>query len=169
MKKLLLFLLLLVKLKPISAQSDQDEQYLLRQNLPIDFSDAITSGLDSDLELSDFINPFYLLADLNGDAQMDIAVAVKEKKTAKVGLIIYHGGNEDSYRLGAGNTIGNGGDDFGWMNIWNIHPKTTVEPGVGETEDLQLIGEAIYVAKAEAASAVIYWNGSEYMWYHQGD
>jgi hypothetical protein len=32
-----------------------------------------------------------------------------------------------------------------------------------------LRGDALMVVKLEAASAIVYWTGSEYAWYQQGD
>jgi hypothetical protein len=68
--------------------------------------------------------------------------------------------------LGAGNAIGNGGDDFAWMDSWEIYSKDRV---ASETSVSKPHGDALLVSKSEAASALIYWNGKGYAWLQQGD
>lgn len=151
------------------GQSSEFKQFLLKSNLPDDFRNTVISRLDNQFELSDFIIPFYLLADFNGDKKTDIAVTVKEIRTGKLGIIVFHGDTDHYYVIGAGNIIGHGGDDFRWLNIWRVYMNDTIEPGVGETKSVELRADAIFVEKSESASAVIYWTGTEYKWYHQGD
>ncbi|MBN4066101.1 hypothetical protein JYT51_02065 [Candidatus Amoebophilus asiaticus] len=151
------------------GQTPEYKQYLLKQRLPDIFRSIVVSQLDNQYELSDFMNPFYLLADFNGDKKTDIVVTVEEIKTGKTGFIIFHIDTDDFYVIGAGNSIGNGGDNFQWLDIWKVYTKDIIEPGVGETKRVELTADAIFVEKAESASAVIYWTGKEYKWYQQGD
>ena len=151
------------------GQTPEYNQYLLKQKLPDNFRSTVVSQLDNQYELSDFMNPFYLLADFNGDQKTDIAVTVKEIKTGNTGFIVFHGDIDDHYVIGAGNKIGNGGDNFKCLDIWRVYSKNIIEPGVGETKRVDLKADAIFVEKAESASAVIYWSGTEYKWYQQGD
>ena len=144
--------------------------YLHEQQVPDWFIEFFKGQkLDIIYKISDFINPFYLEGDFNGDEKIDIAVLIEEKKTTKRGIIICHGTTKMFYILGAGKTFGNGGDDFVWLDIWKVYRETKVGLGVSETETISLKGQAILVEKSESASAIIYWTGQNYKWYQQGD
>ncbi|MGB4847662.1 MAG: hypothetical protein WBP41_07060, partial [Saprospiraceae bacterium] len=41
-------------------------------------------------QISDFLNPFYLEDDFDGDDKTDIAVLITEKQTGKKGVLIMH-------------------------------------------------------------------------------
>lgn len=123
--------------------------------------------LDPHYELSFRLNPFYLRGDFNGDGTPDIAVLVKQTKTNKTGIVVFHTGGRHIV-IGAGIETGNGGDDFEWMDYWYVYPKHRLQPGrVGRVPPLR--GEALYVGKSESASALLYWNGKEYAWHQMGD
>ena len=78
---------------------------------------AIANGsLAKDYEVSFRVNPFYLRGDFNGDGKIDLAVLVKQRSTGKLGIAIIHGATDKVTILGAGVGIGNGGDDFEWMD-----------------------------------------------------
>ena len=120
--------------------------------------------------LSDRLNPFYLQADFNGDGQMDTAVLVQEKATGKQGILIAHIGANEHYVLGAGNATGNGGDDFSWLGAWQVYPQGEVPQSLYlEAAPPTLRGDALLVFKLEASSSIIYWTGTDYDWYQQGD
>ena len=115
------------------------------------------------------MNPSYLGGDFNGDGKIDVAVLVTQRSTGKLGIAIIHGATDKVAILGAGVGIGNGGDDFEWMDYWQVYPKDRVALGSGETTVPRFRGEALLVGKSEAASALIYWNGKRYVWLQQGD
>ncbi|HET6887521.1 MAG TPA: hypothetical protein VFH87_06310 [Candidatus Udaeobacter sp.] len=117
-------------------------------------------------ELSHRINPFYLRGDFNGDGKIDIAALVKQQSTGKVGIAIIHGATDKVTVLAAGTAIGNGGDDFEWVDSWEIYSRDRMDSG---TSVAKLRGDALVVSKSEAASALIYWNGKRYVWLQQGD
>ena len=71
--------------------------------------------------------------------------------------------------LGAGTAIGNGDDDFEWMDNWQIYTKDAGAKGTGAQSLPHLRGDALLASKSEAASALIYWNGKRYVWLQQGD
>jgi len=128
---------------------------------------AITSGLlANEYELSFRVNPFHLRGDFNGDAKIDVAALVKQRSTGKVGIAIINGATDKITILGAGTAIGNGGDDFEWMDSWEIYSKDRM---ARRTSVPKLRGDALLVSKSEAASALIYWNGKRYVWLQQGD
>ena len=125
-----------------------------------------TRSLAKKYELSFRVNPFYLRGDFDGDRKIDIAALVKERSTGKLGIAIIHGATDKVTILGAGTAIGNGGDDFKWMDSWEIYSKDRVTE---DTNVPKLHGDALLVSKSEAASALIYWNGKRYLWLQQGD
>jgi hypothetical protein len=65
-----------------------------------------------------------------------------------------------------GTAIGNGPDDFEWMDSWEMFSKDRMAAG---TTMPKLRGNALFVSKSEAASALIYWNGRRYVWLQQSD
>jgi hypothetical protein len=128
---------------------------------------AITNGLlAKNYDVSFRMNPFYLRGDFNGDGKIDIAALVKQRSTGKVGIAIIHGATDKVIVLGAGTAVDNGGDDFEWMDSWEIYSKDRMVSG---TSVPKLRGDALLVSKSEAASALIYWNGKRYVWLQQGD
>jgi hypothetical protein len=61
------------------------------------------------------MHPFYLHGDFSGDCKADTAILVKNKDSSKVGIAICHGGKDEVFFVGAGTTVGGGGDDsVGW-------------------------------------------------------
>lgn len=124
---------------------------------------------DKKYRLSHHLNPYYLRGDFNGDGRADIAVLVERLADGKQGIAIFHAGESLIRVVGAGFPLGPGGDDFSWMDVWQVYPKGPVEQGVEEADPPTLRGEALWVEKSESASAIIYWDGKKYAWYHQGD
>jgi hypothetical protein len=136
-------------------------------NIPEVIDRAIANGwLANKYELSHRINPLYRRGDLNGDGKIDIAVLVKQRSTGKTGIAIINGATDKVIVLGAGTAIGNGGDNFEWMDSWEIYSKDRMANG---TSVPKLRGDSLLVSKSEAASALIYWNGKRYVWLQQGD
>jgi hypothetical protein len=119
-----------------------------------------------DYDVSFHLSPFYLRGDFDRDGKTDLAVLVKQRSTGKLGIAIVHGVTNKVTILGAGTGIGNGGDDFEWMDSWEIYPNNRV---AGGTKIPKLQGDALLVSKSEAASALIHWNGKRYIWLQQGD
>lgn len=130
---------------------------------------AITNGPLAKYEVAFHLNPFYLRGDFNSDGKIDVAVLVKQRTTGKTGIAIIDGVTNKVTILGAGTAIGNGGDDFEWMDTWQIYSKKRVTPGSDVTKIPHLRGDALLVGKSEAASALIYWSGKRYTWLQQGD
>lgn len=126
---------------------------------------AIVAGpLPKDYELSFQLNPSYLRGDFNGDGKLDVAVLVKQRTTGKLGIAIVHHGTTKVTILGAGTAIGNGGDDFEWMDTWQVYSKER-----SKQPSPHFRGDALLVSKSDVASALIYWNGKHYVWSQQGD
>jgi hypothetical protein len=95
---------------------------------------AITnSWLAKNYDLSFSINPLYLRGDFDGNGKIDVAVLVKQRSTGKLGIAIVHGATDKVKILGAGVSIGNAGDNFEWMDTWQIYSKDRGVKGAGET------------------------------------
>jgi hypothetical protein len=116
---------------------------------------AFNEKLRTGYELVERLEPSFYVGDFNGDGASDVALLIKEKTTGKVGIAIVEGGERKIKIVGAGKSFGNGGDDFSWMDVWSIRHLGKVD--------------RLYLAKSEAASAVIYWDGSKYKWQQEGD
>jgi hypothetical protein len=127
-------------------------------------------NIKSSFKIDSGINPYYLRGDFDGDKKFDYAFIVSERKTGKKGIIIYHTSSKKYFIVGAGKELATRpGDDYGWMDAWEIYCKKDVELGVGESKKIKLIGEAILITKLESSSGLIYWDGKSYQWYQQGD
>jgi len=149
-----------------SARPDATAQL---HDIPEVINRAVTNGLlPKEYELSFRVNPFYLRGDFIGDGKADIAVLVKQRSTGKLGIAIINGATDKVTVVGAGNAIGNGGDDFEWMDTWQVYSKARAIHEADRSVP-HLRGDALLVGKSEAASALIYWNGKRYVWLQQGD
>jgi hypothetical protein len=150
-----------------AARSHPPEAAAHLQDVPEEINRAITNSLlPKEYELSFQIKPFYVCGDFNGDGKTDIAVTVKQHSTGKLGIAVIHGKTDKTTILGAGTTVGNGGDDFEWMDSWEVYSKDRATAGKSIPK---LHGDALLVSKSEAASGLIYWNGKRYVWLQQGD
>jgi hypothetical protein len=140
------------------------------RDVPDAIKKALTNGLPGKkCDLSFRISPSYLEGDFNDDGKTDVAVLVTERSTGKLGIAVVHGTTGKVTILGAGIRTGNGGDDFKWMDSWQVYSKTRAVHASGETSVPRLRGDALLIEKSEAASALIYWNGKRYAWLQQGD
>jgi hypothetical protein len=128
-----------------------------------------TTGLDRQYVFSSHLKPSHLSGDFDGDGKPDIAILVKQKSSGKIGIAVCHSSTNRVLFIGAGTEVGNGGDNFDWMDIWNVTPKATAARKVGKRTASLIKGDALNVEKSESASALIYWNGKQYVWRQQGD
>ena len=160
-----------VKTKTITqADSISSPSLETIRDMPNLVKKALTNGSSGkQYDLSFRMNPSYLEGDFNGDGKKDTAVFVRERTTGKFGIAIVHGATGKMTILGGGIGIGNGGDDFEWMDSWQVYAKTCAAHATGKTSVPHLRGDALLVEKTEAASALIYWNGKRYVWAQQGD
>src|SRR5256886_5057041 len=101
-------------------------------DIPEVINRAVTNGLlPKEYELSFRVNPFYLRGDFIGDGKADIAVLVKQHSTGKFGIAIINGATDKVTVVGAGNAIGNGGDEFDGMECWQGRSKRRSSQEVG--------------------------------------
>ncbi len=128
-------------------------------------------GLDYDLyEITPFLTPVELGGDFDGDGSNDQAVPVVRKTDGKRGLFLCRA-------LTYGKVIGMSGrmgkhldaayfDSIDW---WGRHPTNDISQGSGEGPPPQILGDVIMIGKEGASSALIYWTGTDYSGYWQGD
>ena len=152
------------------AADSSDLDFVVASSLPSDLGEYLraSTGHES-YALASWLNPYYLQADFNGDGRADIAVLVREKATDRGGILIVHFGGNQHFVVGAGNSFDNGRDDLSWMDAWHTYARGVVARGADEREPPSLLGDAILVIKTEASSGLVYWTGTEYAWYQQGD
>ena len=129
--------------------------------------------------LSDRVNPFYLRGDFDGDGQQDYAVLVTDQKSKKSAMVICLSSHKSADVLGKSGrmirvgTKSDGYDleDFDWMDAWQVHPR--IAPIPSELNDAstvgKMVGEGIRVERTEAASALVYWDGTNFRWYQLSD
>src|SRR6202008_4854417 len=90
-------------------------------SLPQSAIDALNGpSLATKIRACTCINPFYQRGDFDGDGRVDVAVLVKSIATNKVGIAIVHSKDASTHLIGAGTPLGNGGDDFAWMDAWHV-------------------------------------------------
>lgn len=131
---------------------------------------AYEANLHARYAIYSSFNPFFLSADFNGDGKFDVAVWVMEKRTRKLGLVIFHRGRTQPFILGAGKAWEDRGDDWRGIDQWTLIPK---EEGLDPSDDgsgkVQLRGDAMLLGKVEAASFALYWDGKKYASLQFGD
>ncbi len=125
-------------------------------------------------EFDNRLNPLYLEADFNGDGNIDLAIPIRHKKMDKVGFAIIHGKTNEVFIIGAGTDVKNGlSDDMSYIDIWKVNRENNNEPGLDENGDIDKNGSLILknpsmkVEKSEVGGGQIYWNGTEYVYFHQ--
>ena len=139
-------------------------------NLPAWVMGAAESArLPRRYDLSSHLNPFFQSGDFNGDRKLDIAVLVRNKSTRQTGIIIFFSSGPKPVVLGAGSAFRNAGADFDWMDNWSVYPKQEVHKSRWENKPPAPKGDALWVAKSESASAFIFWEGKQFVWYQQSD
>ena len=154
---------------PALAASPEDLDFVVAASLPPEVTDTLRgSTVTGRLALTSRINPFYLQGDFDGDGGRDTALLARDRSTGKQGIVIVRANGQITV-VGAGSAIGNGGDDFEWMDAWYVHRKGKVEQGASDDAPPELAGDAMMVIKTESASGLIYWNGTKFDWYQQGD
>ena len=159
-----LTLTLLLALVAPSAVAGERCTYPQRSSAPR----HVEAAIPETHQISCRLNPFYLRAEFDGDGMTDVAILVVEKKTGRDGIAVIHTGDAHVSLLGAGQALGNGGDDFSWMDAWSVRaaPK---QGNVFEDPLPEFTGEVLYVEKSESASAYIGWTGERFEWYQSGD
>jgi hypothetical protein len=154
----------------VTAVFTAELDFVTLSSLPPEVRDAFEKSPQAKrYQLCAHINPFYLHGDFNGDGRWDTAVLIKERSSGKNGIAIYHGRSNRLIIVGAGQDWGNGSEDFPGLDAWQVFHRGPVGKGADGKAPPKLRGDALMVIKTESASALIYWNGTRYAWYQQGD
>lgn len=111
--------------------------------------------------------PCTLAGDFDGDGKPDRAILVAEGAGARRAGIAVLFANGRAVRLGAGVTVGSGGDDFSWMDHWHLLPHAQAAREWGGAP--MLAGDALWVERSEAASALLGWARGRFRWRQQAD
>ena len=126
--------------------------------------------------LSDYIKPQFLEADLSGDKKPDVAILIERKVDKKKGVLILFSGVDKSFVAGAGEPLGNAGNDFEWAHRWNVFQENTTHQTVFKSngdvagaKEVKLDRPAIEITEEEGAGGLIYFNGKQFIWIHQAD
>jgi hypothetical protein len=151
------------------AAGPEDVDFVIAASLPPAVSEALRGNpKTANYKISTRINPYYVQGDFNGDGKVDTALLIEEKASGKAGIAFVLGKRKIAI-VGAGKATGNGGDSFDWMDAWYVYEQGKVQMGADENAPPTLKGDALLAMKAESASGLIYWNGSTFAWYQQGD
>jgi hypothetical protein len=132
-------------------------------NLPTWAVKALGPQFQTQYEWYDRVNPFYQRGDFDGDGTTDVAILVRHRTTRKVGIAFVHRATGAVHVVGAGTSLGNGGDDFTWLGVWRV------DDGAALREVPGFRSEVLYVEKPESAGGLIYWDGTKYQWVQRGD
>ena len=146
---------------------DELPKWLLNSNSYADFLS------ENEYRIEKRMTPYYLMEDFNGDGKMDIVVPVKHIDTGIMGFVIFHGETGEVYIVGAGTKIKNAlSNNMSHIDIWKINNKKSNEAGLdenGEEADgpLILTNPSIQIEVDEVGGGQVYWDGKEYVYFHQ--
>jgi hypothetical protein len=130
----------------------------------------------AEFNLVSYVKPQFHQADFSGDKIDDLAILVERKTDKKKGILFLFAESSQSFVIGAGTKLTNGGDNFEWMDTWSVfkepvtHETTFKEDGdVEGSKEIRLYRPAIEVREEEGSGGLIYFNGKKFIWIHQGD
>jgi hypothetical protein len=120
------------------------------------------------LELSLRLNPFVWQGDFDGDKALDVAVLVKRSSDGKEGIAVLWRNEATPTVVGAGTSIGGGGDDFSWVEYWGVEESGSLHEG-SYAETIRLDADALLVTKEGSATGLIYFVDRKPQWQQQSD
>lgn len=149
-------------------QSDSIIVYMKNYILALIFilSFPVWAGISPSYTPACFIKPCEIKGDFDGDGKPDRAILVQSKDGKKG--VQFRFANGKNKVIGAGNKTGNGGDDFSWLDHWELHTGP-IEQGADAKSPPKVKGDTLKLEKTESASGIVYWNGTGFKWYQQGD
>ena len=117
------------------------------------------------LTASDKVTPQSLAGDFDGDGKLDQAAVVNRGRER--GILVCLSSVYSPVVLGAGIRF-NGMRNLDFSS-WRVHKRgVRVARGAGQGRPPVLRGDALEL-EWESASAIVYWNGTKFIWYQQGD
>ncbi len=154
-----------------------NSEYYIEERLPNWFSESKIMNklvINKLYKIENRLNPLYLEEDFNGDGTLDLAIPIFEINSDKKGFAIIHGITFEIFIIGAGKVEQNGlSDNMDYVDIWTINREEINEPGAeeetgnGEDGTLILKNKSINISKSESGGGLIYWNGTNYAYFHQ--
>lgn len=148
----------------------------MAQNSMPEWSQQRFESFSEVFRISDYPEPSYLEADFSGGGEIDVAILVQHVQTKRIGIIIFFKEDDMFFLAGAGNSLGNAGSDFRWADTWSVlseqvtYTMTFKEDGdVDGTKEVKLERPAIKIREEEGSGGLIYFNGTKFVWIHQGD
>ncbi len=122
----------------------------------------------------DKINPFYLRLDLDGDGRMDTALLIERKRDKKGGILVCFGNGKARVLFAGTNVDDVGGepmDDLAFgtdVDMWGVYSgKAARFPELPPPPRQR--GELLFFGKSEAWGRFIFWTGSRFITYQNGD
>jgi hypothetical protein len=138
------------------AGQEASPDWLARQSLPRWVDSALGPLLhEGRYSLGLRLNPFFQVGDFDDDGKRDAAVFVRDRASAKAGILLLRRAKPKPVVIGMGNHFGNGGDDFGWLDVWRVEAGSA--------------GDQLVVEKSESAGGAITWDGQKYRWTQLSD
>ena len=127
-------------------------------------------GIRSIVEVEKKQNPFYLRGDFDGDNQPDYAVAVRDRKTKRLGVFICTAKGK-TFMLGANNPqkVSDLPNDNFVSSKWMVYTKQESAEVYNPDTGAHIIsfppkGESIVMVFDEGATCLIYWDGEKFKW-----
>jgi len=164
MVRIFLALILWQFFSPLFAQPSQAERdFWAMSCLPVKSHRYWNSQkLNEVFDVNFRLNPFFLTGDFNSNEQEDVAIFVRDKKSGKEGIVVIFDAKAHS-QIGAGNPLGNGGDNFTWLGIWRAEKKNKYFSEYPPDQ------EYLYLEKPESASGAVFWLNGQFVWHQMGD
>lgn len=107
------------------------------------------------------VTPAVLQADFDGDGKIDVALLVADSVTHKEGVLFFHRAGGAGFVVGAGRSLGNGGDNFDWMDSWSTR-AVAAKAGVRRHDEL-------LVTREGSGGGIIAFANGRYRWRQYGD
>lgn len=140
------------------------------------FKLMLSHNLEKTYEFSNRLNPNQYIEDFNGDNVPDLVVVVNNIQNNKLGVIVFHS-DETFHIIGAGSVFAYNWDDISGYNKWHIEKNKKTYEMVIDSITGDILGDepvtieniGISFREFEGSGGLIYWNGTEYKYLHQGD
>lgn len=160
---------------PSESVNRDFNDYIFNERLPdwVSRSVILDTILEEPFIINSTMNPFYLEEDFNGDGHLDIALSVMDTSSTYKGMVIIHGNSLEVFQVGVKKNSHSNLENLNWVDIWKINRRESNEPGVDENSGTGPKGElilktpSIQIEKSEIGGGLIYWNGKQYLYFHQ--
>ncbi len=159
--KIIAYILLLLTFNNFGQSNSSVDIDFQKQSLDNEFKKATL------FQLTDTI-----VADFNGDGNLDQATFRKKNKTS--GIIIKHGKTNEEVKIGFGEPF-DYLTEFNWVDFWGLVNDSETYEIVFENNEIvgdrtvTLENPSIVLRKEEVGGGVITFKDGKYQWIHQSD